>query len=97
LVAIEDQLRATDREQEQGLSRGQIAGYLAKYATKDTDVLAQLRPNLDVHALATLRMPEHVRRLAVCAWLQAVRGTSATSDTCGHGAGYTSSATAATT
>jgi hypothetical protein len=70
LVAVEDQLRATDRD-EQGLSRGRIAGYLAKYATKDTEVLAQLRPNLDIYALATLRMPEHVRRLAVCAWLQA--------------------------
>jgi hypothetical protein len=69
LVAIEDQLRVTDHDQ-QGLSRGQIAGYLAKYATKDTEVLAQLRPNLDIYALATLRMPEHVRRLTVCAWLQ---------------------------
>jgi hypothetical protein len=68
LVAVEDQLRATD---DQGLSRGQIAGYLAKYATKDTEVLAQLRPNLDIYALATLPTPEHVRRLAVCAWLQA--------------------------
>jgi len=71
LVAIEDQLRATDHEHAQGLSRGQVAGYLAKYATKDTEVLAQLRPNLDIYALALLRMPEHVRRLAVCAWLQA--------------------------
>jgi hypothetical protein len=71
LVAIEDQLRATDRDAPKGLSRGQIAGYLAKYATKDTEVLAQLRPNLDIYALATLRMPPHVRRLAVCAWLQA--------------------------
>ena len=70
LVAIEDQLRATDTDTS-GLSRGQIAGYLAKYATKDTEVLAQLRPNLDIWALVHLSMPEHVRRLAVCAWLQA--------------------------
>jgi hypothetical protein len=71
LVAVEDQLRATDRETPTGLSRGHIAGYLAKYATKDTEVLAQLRPGLDVYALATSPMPEHVRRLAICAWLQA--------------------------
>jgi hypothetical protein len=70
LVAVEDQLRNSFDEQH-SLSRGQIAGYLAKYATKDTEVLAQLRPNLDIYALATLRMPEHVRRLAICAWLQA--------------------------
>jgi hypothetical protein len=70
LVAVEDQLRAADQDH-QGLSRGQIAGYLAKYATKDTEVLAQLCPNLDIYALSTLRMPAHVRRLAVCAWLQA--------------------------
>lgn len=70
LVAIEDQLRTT-LDDTQGLSRGQIAGYLAKYATKDTEVLAQLRPNLDIWALTNLAMPDHVRRLAVCAWLQA--------------------------
>jgi hypothetical protein len=68
-VAVEDQLRATDTDQ--GRARGQIAGYLAKYATKDTEVLAQLRPGLDIFALVTMPMPEHVRRLAVCAWLQA--------------------------
>lgn len=69
-MAVEDQLRATDTEAT-GLSRGQIAGYLANYATKDTEVLAQLRPNLDIWALCTLPMPAHARRLAVCAWLQA--------------------------
>lgn len=71
LVAVEDQLRATLADQPSGLTRGQIAGYLAKYATKDTEVLAQLRPNLDLWHLTHLAMPEHVRRLAVCAWLQA--------------------------
>jgi hypothetical protein len=71
LVAVEDQLRAADRETPKGVSRAQIAGYLAKYATKDTEVLAQLRPGLDIYALATSPMPEHVRRLAVCVWLQA--------------------------
>jgi hypothetical protein len=36
LVAVEDQLRATDRDGPTGLGRGQIAGYLAEYATPRT-------------------------------------------------------------
>jgi len=52
-------------------SAGQVAGYLAKYATKATESLAGValdRPIRSTRDLVRRALPEHVRRLVEAAW-----------------------------
>jgi hypothetical protein len=58
------------------LSEGQVAGYLAKYATKATESLAGMaldRPIRSAAALARRELPAHVRRLVEACWTLGAR------------------------
>jgi hypothetical protein len=45
-----------------------LAGYVAKYATKSTEVVGGLTHRLAAADIAGLRVRDHVRRLVECAW-----------------------------
>jgi hypothetical protein len=44
------------------------AGYIAKYATKSTEVVGGLMHQLEANELPNLKVRPHVRRLVECAW-----------------------------
>jgi len=57
-------------------SEGQVAGYLAKYATKATEALAGTtldRPIASAAELARLALPEHIGRLVQTCWRLSAR------------------------
>jgi hypothetical protein len=47
---------------------GACAGYIAKYATKSTEVVGGLTSRVRARDLPGLRVRDHVRRYVVCAW-----------------------------
>ncbi|MGH9187732.1 MAG: replication initiator, partial [Acidimicrobiales bacterium] len=47
---------------------GAVAAYIAKYATKSTDAFGRLDHRLKADTLATLDVPDHLRRLVHAAW-----------------------------
>jgi len=62
------------------LSEGQVAGYLAKYATKATEALAGMAldcPIRSAAALARRELPAHVRRLVQACWTLGARPETA--------------------
>lgn len=69
-------IRAADVDtlhERRALGRGQVAGYLAKYATKHTEALGPLDRRLRAADLAVLAVNPHVHRLVLTAWLLAAR------------------------
>ena len=62
-VDIRDVAPDNESAESASLNRGQIAGYLAKYATKDTESLGTLNRRVSIDDVSYLRVSPHVREL----------------------------------
>jgi hypothetical protein len=64
---LELEVRPLDAESS-AAEPGACAGYIAKYATKSTELVGGLTSRVGARDLTALRVRDHVRRFVVCAW-----------------------------